>query len=59
MLNILYGIVAILFGVYMIWSTAKEPPVKSYYTSIPGKGYAAGIGSIILGIVLILKELLK
>ena len=57
MLNLLYGIIAILFGIYMVWSTAKMKPMKKYYNSILFKGYGSGIGFIIIGIVLIAKQL--
>lgn len=52
--DILYGIVAIVFGVYMIWSTSKTP-IKSSFSSITFQGYIAGIIFIMIGIVLIVK----
>ncbi|SEG38398.1 hypothetical protein SAMN05421847_2139 [Halpernia humi] len=60
MLNILYGIGAILIGIYFIWSTSKMELTKSSYRSnVLFKGYGSAIGFIILGIVLIVRELLK
>lgn len=59
MLNILYGIIAILVGIYFIWSTArKTEPIKSYYSSARFKIYAGGIIFIMIGIVIIIKRLL-
>ena len=59
MLDILYGIIAILVGIYFIWSTAKKPAaVNSYYSSSRFKIYAGGIIFIMVGIVLIIKKIL-
>ena len=59
MLDILYGIGAILIGIYFICSTAKKPPpVKSYYSSARFKVYAGGIIFILVGIVIFIKKLL-
>ena len=59
MSDILFGIAAIIFGIYMIRSTSKEPPVKSTYSSIPFKGYAAGIIFIMIGLTLIIKKIIE
>lgn len=60
MLNILYGIIAILIGIFMIWSTAKMSLTKSNYrANVLFKGYGAGIGFVIIGMVLIIKQILQ
>ncbi len=57
MSDILFGITAIVFGIYMIWSTSKKPPIKPL-SSITFQGYTAGIIFIMIGIVLIIKKIL-
>jgi hypothetical protein len=59
MSDILFGIAAIVFGIYMIWSTSKQPPVESAFSNIPFKGYMAGAGFITIGIILIIKKILE
>ena len=59
MSDILFGIAAIFFGIYMIWSTSKQPPVESAFSSIPFKGYLEEIGFITIGVIMIVKKMLE
>ena len=52
---IIIGIAIIIFGCYAIYSTYKNPN-KTFWSS-DFKGYGAGVGFIILGIVYLLRKL--
>lgn len=56
--KIIFSFLAIVVGIYIIWSTSKKPVIKPLFSVTYG-GYLSGISFIIIGIITILKVILK
>ena len=56
--NIFWGIGLILFGIYSVWSTQKNPTKGRDIWQLDIKGYVGGVGCVVFGIIILLKALI-
>ena len=56
-MNIVLGIILVFFGLFFLWLSFKGETVKHDVTATILKGFIAGFGGIILGILFLLNKI--